>query len=156
MRAADSPPVALHLASRRRSYIRLQAGVCLPEEDFHLSDQIRLQTHEFTLQRAHLEARAQFALHPWVASMVRQPKAGQWPGEDAICERRKTAQAEAEWHEIKASGEGGRVWSRTRRPGERLGGLLENYALMQSEFGSSPAGASLRPSPATLNLVPFG
>ena len=39
LRAADSPPVALHTASRRRSYIRLQAGERMPEEDFHLSDQ---------------------------------------------------------------------------------------------------------------------
>src|SRR5262249_43895067 len=46
LRAAHSPPVALHPASRRRSYNRLQAGVCLPEEDLHLSGQTRLQTHE--------------------------------------------------------------------------------------------------------------
>src|SRR5262245_29266753 len=46
LRAAHSPPVASHPASRRRSYNRLQAGVCLPEEDLHLSGQIRLQTHE--------------------------------------------------------------------------------------------------------------
>jgi hypothetical protein len=46
LRAAPSPPVALHPASRRRSYSQLQAGVCLPEEDLHLSGQIRLQTHE--------------------------------------------------------------------------------------------------------------
>lgn len=34
-----SPSVALHPASRRRSYGRLQAGVGLPEEDLHLSEQ---------------------------------------------------------------------------------------------------------------------
>ena len=45
LRAAHSPPVAPHPASRRRSYSQLQAGVCLPEEDLHLSGQIRLQTH---------------------------------------------------------------------------------------------------------------
>jgi hypothetical protein len=45
LRTARSPPVALHLASWRRSYVRLQAGVCVPEEDFHLSDQTRLQAH---------------------------------------------------------------------------------------------------------------
>src|SRR5204863_2597257 len=58
------------------------------------------------------------------------------------------------WHEVKRGG--GRVWSRMRRPGERLGGLLANYALMQSEFVASPAGSSLRSSLATRNLVPFG
>src|SRR5437660_2508766 len=45
LRAAHSPPVALHPALRRRGYSQLQAGVCLPEEDLHLSGQIRLQTH---------------------------------------------------------------------------------------------------------------
>jgi hypothetical protein len=45
LRTARSPPVALHLASRRRSYVQLQAGVCMPEEDSHLSDQTRLQAH---------------------------------------------------------------------------------------------------------------
>ena len=40
-----SPPVALHLASRRRSYIRLQAGERLPGEDFHLADHVHSQTH---------------------------------------------------------------------------------------------------------------
>ena len=34
-----SPSVALHLASRRRSYGQLQAGVGLPEEDLHLTEQ---------------------------------------------------------------------------------------------------------------------
>jgi len=41
-----SPSVALHPASRRRSYGQLQAGVGLPEEDLHLPEQI-------TLARAH-------------------------------------------------------------------------------------------------------
>lgn len=41
------PPVAPHLALRRRSYIQLQAGERLPEEDFHLSDYVRLQAHSF-------------------------------------------------------------------------------------------------------------
>ena len=40
-----SPPVALHPASRRRSYSRLQAGACMPEEDFHLPVRARLQAH---------------------------------------------------------------------------------------------------------------
>ena len=39
LRTDRSPPVAPHPASRRRSYIRLQAGERMPEEDFHLSDQ---------------------------------------------------------------------------------------------------------------------
>jgi len=38
LRTGRSPPVALHPASRRRSYIRLQAGEGIPGEDFHLSD----------------------------------------------------------------------------------------------------------------------
>jgi|SRR5271169_3249662 len=44
-RIARSPPVASHPASRRRSYIRLQAGVGIPGEDFHLPDRLRLQAH---------------------------------------------------------------------------------------------------------------
>ena len=46
LRTGHSPPVALHPASRRRSYGRLQAGEGLPEEDLHLSDKVRLQAHE--------------------------------------------------------------------------------------------------------------
>jgi hypothetical protein len=45
LRTSRSPPVALHPASRRRSYFRLQAGVRIPEKDLHLSDQTHLQTH---------------------------------------------------------------------------------------------------------------
>ena len=45
LRTGRSPPVALHLASRRRSYFQLQAGVRIPEKDLHLSDQTHLQTH---------------------------------------------------------------------------------------------------------------
>jgi hypothetical protein len=45
LRTGRSPPVAPHPASRRRSYVQLQAGECLPEEDFHLSDLAHLQTH---------------------------------------------------------------------------------------------------------------
>jgi len=45
LRTSRSPPVAPHPASRRRSYVRLQAGECVPEEDFHPSDQAHLQTH---------------------------------------------------------------------------------------------------------------
>ena len=45
LRTGRSPPVAPHPASRRRSYVRLQAGECVPEEDFHLSDLTHLQTH---------------------------------------------------------------------------------------------------------------
>ncbi len=46
LRMALSPPVASHPASRRRSYIRLQAGVGMPGEDLHLPDQLRLQAHD--------------------------------------------------------------------------------------------------------------
>jgi hypothetical protein len=45
LRMALSPPVALHPASWRRSYVRLQAGVGLPGEDLHLSGRLRLQAH---------------------------------------------------------------------------------------------------------------
>ena len=45
LRTTRSPPVALHLASRRRSYDQLQAGVGVPEEDLHLPGQTRLQAH---------------------------------------------------------------------------------------------------------------
>lgn len=37
LRISGSPPVALHLLSRERSYLRLQAG-CTPGEDFHLAN----------------------------------------------------------------------------------------------------------------------
>ena len=45
LRTGRSPPVAPHPASRRRSYVQLQAGECVPEEDFHPSDLTHLQTH---------------------------------------------------------------------------------------------------------------
>jgi hypothetical protein len=45
LRTTHSPPVAPDPASRRRSYGRLQAGVGMPEEDLHLSDQTHLQVH---------------------------------------------------------------------------------------------------------------
>jgi hypothetical protein len=45
LRTTRSPPVASHLASRRRSYVQLQAGVGMPEEDLHLPGQTRLRTH---------------------------------------------------------------------------------------------------------------
>ena len=43
LRTDRSPPAAPHPASRRRSGSRLQAGEGVPEEDFHLSDQMRFQ-----------------------------------------------------------------------------------------------------------------
>jgi len=46
LRTDSSSPVASHLASRRRSYSRLQAGERMPEEDFHLPDHARFQAHE--------------------------------------------------------------------------------------------------------------
>ena len=45
LRTARSLPVASHPLSQGRSYFQLQAGVCMPEEDFHLSDQTRSQAH---------------------------------------------------------------------------------------------------------------
>jgi hypothetical protein len=45
VRTGRSPPVALHLASRRRSYSRLQVGEHMPEEDLHLSDNARSRAH---------------------------------------------------------------------------------------------------------------
>ena len=46
LRTDRSPPGAPHPASRRRSGSRLQAGEGVPEEDFHLSDQMRFQAHD--------------------------------------------------------------------------------------------------------------
>ena len=45
LRTGHSPSVALHPASLRRRYGRLQAGEGLPEEDLHLSGKMRLQAH---------------------------------------------------------------------------------------------------------------
>ena len=45
LRTGRSPPVALHGASRPRSYRRLQAGERLPGGDFHPSGRVRLQAH---------------------------------------------------------------------------------------------------------------
>ena len=45
LRTGRSPPVALHLASRPRSYLRLRAGERLPGEDLHLSDLIHSRAH---------------------------------------------------------------------------------------------------------------
>jgi hypothetical protein len=45
LRTDRSPPAAPHPALRRRSCSRLQAGEGVPEEDFHLSDQMRFQAH---------------------------------------------------------------------------------------------------------------
>ena len=55
VRMARSPPVALHPASRRRSYNRLQAGVGIPGEDLHLPDQLRSQAHGTGLRRCGLQ-----------------------------------------------------------------------------------------------------
>ncbi len=45
LRTDGSPPVALHPASRRRSYLRLQAGERIPEGDLHPSDRVHSQAH---------------------------------------------------------------------------------------------------------------
>ena len=45
LRTGHSPPVALHTTSRSCSYFQLRAGERMPEEDFHLSDHVHLQTH---------------------------------------------------------------------------------------------------------------
>jgi hypothetical protein len=45
LRTGRSPPVASHPLSRGRSYLQLQAGERVPEEDLHLSDQTHLRTH---------------------------------------------------------------------------------------------------------------
>jgi hypothetical protein len=51
VRMALSLPVAPHPASRRRSYIQLQAGVGIPGEDLHLPDQLHSQAHDPGLRR---------------------------------------------------------------------------------------------------------
>ncbi len=45
LRTGHSPSIALHLASRRRSYRWVRAGERMPGEDFHLSDMAPLQAH---------------------------------------------------------------------------------------------------------------
>ena len=45
LRTGRSPPVASHPASRRRSYIRLQAGERMPERDSHPPDHARSRAH---------------------------------------------------------------------------------------------------------------
>src|SRR5262245_1160691 len=58
LRTDRSPPVAPHPVSRRRSYLWLQAGERLPEEDFHLSDGVRSQAHgAHRFQRAWLRTK---------------------------------------------------------------------------------------------------
>src|SRR4030042_6886213 len=47
LRTACPPPVALHPASRRRSYLRLLGLGIIPEEDFHLPDRACSQAHSF-------------------------------------------------------------------------------------------------------------
>ena len=42
---SSSSPVALHPASRRRSYLRLSRPGPAPNEDFHLTDSMRSQAH---------------------------------------------------------------------------------------------------------------
>ena len=51
LRTALSRPVAFHPSSRRRSYFQLQAGVCMPEEDLHLSGRSRAQAHSSPRKR---------------------------------------------------------------------------------------------------------
>jgi hypothetical protein len=53
LRTGRSPPAALHPASRRRSCSRLQAGECLPGEDFHLPVRVRFQAHGSQASRLH-------------------------------------------------------------------------------------------------------
>ena len=48
LRTGSSLPVAPHLVSRRRNNSSLQAGERMPEEDFHLSNQIHFQAHKGT------------------------------------------------------------------------------------------------------------
>jgi hypothetical protein len=48
LRTGSSLPVAPHLVSRRRSNSSLQAGERMPEEDFHLSNQVHFQAHKGT------------------------------------------------------------------------------------------------------------
>jgi hypothetical protein len=48
LRTGSSLPVAPHLVSRRRNNSSLQAGERMPEEDFHLSNQVHFQAHKGT------------------------------------------------------------------------------------------------------------
>jgi hypothetical protein len=56
LRTGRSHPVASHPVSRRRSYLQIQAGERLPEEDSHLSDQTNLQTHPLVASPPRLQA----------------------------------------------------------------------------------------------------
>ena len=57
LRTGRSPPVASHPLSQGRSYFQIQAGERLPEEDFHLSNQIHPQAycHCWLVQQCKLE-----------------------------------------------------------------------------------------------------
>ena len=46
LRTGSSLPVAPHLVSRRRNNSSLQAGERMPEEDFHLSNEVHFQAHK--------------------------------------------------------------------------------------------------------------
>lgn len=48
LRTGSSLPVAPHLVSRRRNNSSLQAGERMPEEDFHLPNQVHFQAHKGT------------------------------------------------------------------------------------------------------------
>ena len=69
LRTDRSPPAAPHPASRRRSGSRLQAGEGVPEEDFHLSDQMRFQAHDSRF-RGNAEARSKKDRRPDCAALV--------------------------------------------------------------------------------------
>ncbi len=51
LRTACSPPVALHPASQRRSYLRLPRSGIISEEDFHLLNRACSQAHSFPRRR---------------------------------------------------------------------------------------------------------
>ena len=69
LRTRHSPSIALHLASRRRSYRWVRAGERLPGEDSHLSVMAPLQAHVAPRERAGrvrriADRRARFATKP--------------------------------------------------------------------------------------------
>src|SRR6266487_6885386 len=91
LRTGHSPSIALHLASRRRSYRWVRAGERIPEEDFHLSVMAPLQAHPATRASREQEGHT---IPNTNSGRVRRclfsgscdpPGAGRWPASPGRC-----------------------------------------------------------------------
>jgi hypothetical protein len=67
LRTGGSPSMALHLASRRRSYRWVRAGERLPGEDLHLSVMAPLQAHFVSPRCARLEGAGDTDTEPTIS-----------------------------------------------------------------------------------------